>query len=61
MKSLFHHGEGTEQKEAETHLDHKDDGGVRRPDHDLQVEEFLKEQYKSKAGRGLPSVADEIQ
>jgi hypothetical protein len=25
----------------------------KRPEHDLQVEEFLKEQYKSKAGAGM--------
>jgi hypothetical protein len=27
----------------------------KRPEHDLQVEEFLKKQYKSKAGANMPN------
>jgi hypothetical protein len=27
----------------------------KRPEHDLQVEEFLKEQYKSKGGANMPN------
>ena len=30
----------------------------KRPEHDLQVEEFLKEQYKSKSGANMPSVGE---
>jgi hypothetical protein len=28
----------------------------KRPEHDLQIEEFLKEQYKSKASAGMSNV-----
>jgi hypothetical protein len=30
----------------------------KRPEHDLQVEEFLKEQYKSKIGADMPNVGE---
>jgi hypothetical protein len=30
----------------------------KRPEHDLQVEEFLKEQYKSKSGKDMPIVGE---
>jgi hypothetical protein len=30
----------------------------KRPDHDLQVEEFLKEQYKSRSGADMPKVGE---
>lgn len=30
----------------------------KRPEHDLQVEEFLKEQYKSKSGADMPNVGE---
>jgi hypothetical protein len=30
----------------------------RRPEHDLQIEEFLKEQYKSKTGADMPNVGE---
>lgn len=31
----------------------------KRPDHDLQVEEFLKEQYRSKNGPDMPKVGED--
>jgi hypothetical protein len=30
----------------------------KRPEHDLQVEEFLKGQYKSKSGADMPNVRE---
>jgi len=30
----------------------------KRPEHDLQVEDFLKEQYKSKSGADMPNVGE---
>lgn len=36
----------------------KDSGGIERPDNDVQVEEFLRKQYRSKSGKDMPSVAE---
>lgn len=36
-----------------------DDGKPpQRPEHDVQVEEFIKEQYKSKSGTEMPEVGE---
>lgn len=32
----------------------------RRPDHDVQVEEFLKDQYKSKSGKDMPELGEDM-
>lgn len=31
---------------------------VKRPEHDLHVEEFIKEQYKSRSGADMPNVGE---
>lgn len=31
----------------------------KRPDHDVQVEEFLKEQYRSKGGADMPNLGED--
>jgi hypothetical protein len=35
-----------------------DGSAPQRPEHDVQVEEFIKEQYKSKSGQAMPDVED---
>jgi len=41
-----------EQKEVENT---KHEGPPDRPDHDVQVEQFLRKQYYSKSGDGMPN------
>ncbi|TVY36329.1 hypothetical protein LOCC1_G007916 [Lachnellula occidentalis] len=36
--------------------ENKDSGPPNRPDHDVQVEEFLRKQYRSKSGDGMPDL-----
>ncbi|KAE9366142.1 hypothetical protein N431DRAFT_549121 [Stipitochalara longipes BDJ] len=43
----------SEQEEAENAAKHE--GPPDRPDHDVQVEQFLRKQYHSKSGDGMPN------
>jgi hypothetical protein len=45
---------GTEGEEQDKKVDYE--APPKRPEHDLQIEEFLKEQYKSHRGAGMPDV-----
>lgn len=57
-KKIFGSSE-TEMKAARGEV--KDDGKPpTRPANDVQIEEFLKTQYKSKPGDGVPKESDDI-
>lgn len=50
----------TEAEVKETDHETKDNGGPpARPVNDTQIEEFLKEQYKSKSGKDMPKIGED--
>ena len=56
-------GKGTEEKGASVATEGKQENptpgpAVKRPDHDLHVEEFIKEQHKSQSGADMPNVGE---
>jgi hypothetical protein len=56
-------GKGTKKEETSATIEEKQENptpgpAVKRPDHDLQVEEFIKEQYKTQRGADMPNVGE---
>lgn len=48
QQAAFEQGPSTDEN--------KNRGPPNRPDHDVQVEEFLRKQYHSKSGDGMPDL-----
>jgi hypothetical protein len=43
-------------EQGEPEKDVKNDGPPNRPEHDVQIEQFLRKQYHSMSGEGMPNV-----